>query len=77
MTDPKPLTDEELYRLRCWNPIDPSWPPPLPLLRRLLDEHAALKQRVAELEESNSMACEEPPSGCECPGCSYAREARS
>ncbi len=34
----------------------------------------ALKERIARMMESISMACEEPRTGCECAGCSYARE---
>lgn len=34
----------------------------------------ALKVRVGHMMESMSMACEEPPSGCQCAGCSYSRE---
>ena len=34
----------------------------------------ALKARVASMMESMSMSCEEPPTNCECSGCSYARE---
>lgn len=30
--------------------------------------------RQPELFESMSMSCEEPPTGCECAGCMYARE---
>jgi plasmid stabilization system protein ParE len=33
----------------------------------------AVEKRVAELTESNEMACEAPPPGCDCPGCSIAR----
>lgn len=34
----------------------------------------ALEARIEQMMESMSMACEEPPTGCECAGCSYARE---
>lgn len=34
----------------------------------------ALEARVASMQESMMMACEEPPTGCQCAGCSYARE---
>lgn len=37
-------------------------------------ERDALKARVERMTESMSMACEEPRTGCECAGCSYARE---
>jgi predicted nuclease with TOPRIM domain len=37
-------------------------------------ERDALKARVERMTESMSMACEEPSTGCECAGCSYARE---
>ena len=37
-------------------------------------ERDALKERIARMMESISMACEEPPSGCQCAGCSYSRE---
>jgi hypothetical protein len=37
-------------------------------------ERDALKARVASMMESMSMSCEEPPTNCECSGCSYARE---
>jgi N-acetylglucosamine-6-phosphate deacetylase len=37
-------------------------------------EYAA---RVAELEESLEMACQNPADGCDCPGCSYAAEVNS
>jgi hypothetical protein len=33
--------------------------------------------RVAELEESLEMACQNPADGCDCPGCSYAAEVNS
>lgn len=41
---------------------------------RLRSEIEALKARVAELEDAASMACECPPSGCDCAGCRYADE---
>lgn len=37
-------------------------------------EQARLRARIESMEESMSMACEEPPTGCECAGCMYARE---
>jgi hypothetical protein len=37
-------------------------------------ERGALKVRVERMMESMSMACEEPPAGCECAGCMYSRE---
>lgn len=37
-------------------------------------ERDALKVRVGHMMESMSMACEEPPAGCQCAGCSYSRE---
>lgn len=46
-------------------------------MARALDaerERDALKERIARMMESISMACEEPPTNCECAGCSYARE---
>lgn len=33
-----------------------------------------LEARIASMQESMMMACEEPPTGCQCAGCSYARE---
>lgn len=33
-----------------------------------------LEARVASMQDSMSMSCEEPPTGCQCAGCSYARE---
>lgn len=33
--------------------------------------------RIAELEESLEMACQNPADGCDCPGCSYAAEVNS
>jgi hypothetical protein len=36
-------------------------------------ERDALKVRVERMMESMSMACEEPPAGCECAGCMYSR----
>lgn len=41
---------------------------------RLVEEIRRLKRLVAQYEESASMACEEPPPGCSCAGCSYARD---
>jgi hypothetical protein len=35
---------------------------------------ASALAKQAELFESLSMACETPPEGCDCAGCSYARE---
>lgn len=40
----------------------------------LEEERNTLKARVASMMDSISMACEEPQTGCECAGCSYARE---
>jgi hypothetical protein len=40
----------------------------------LVRERDALKERIARMMESMSMACEEPPAGCECAGCMYSRE---
>jgi hypothetical protein len=37
-------------------------------------ENARLKVDLEDVRRSNEMACENPPSGCDCPGCSYARE---
>jgi hypothetical protein len=33
-----------------------------------------LRARIASMQESMMMSCEEPPTGCQCAGCSYARE---
>ena len=44
------------------------------VLVMLMDEAAKLRERIASMQESMSMACEEPRTGCECAGCSYARE---
>jgi hypothetical protein len=44
------------------------------VLVMLMDEAAKLRERIASMQESMSMACEEPPTNCECAGCSYARE---
>lgn len=33
-----------------------------------------LQHRIATMQESLSMSCEEPLANCECAGCSYARE---
>jgi hypothetical protein len=43
-------------------------------LAEAVRERDALKERIARMMESISMACEEPRTGCECAGCSYARE---
>jgi hypothetical protein len=37
-------------------------------------EAAAALSKWEEVQESLLMACEDPRAGCECPGCSYARE---
>lgn len=37
-------------------------------------EVARLRDLCSRWEDSASMACENPPAGCECPGCSLARE---
>jgi hypothetical protein len=42
--------------------------------RAVIAERDAMKARIASMMESMSMACEEPPTNCECAGCSYARE---
>lgn len=42
--------------------------------RAVIAERDAMKDRIASMQESMSMACEEPPTNCECAGCSYARE---
>jgi len=41
---------------------------------RILSEKMTLEARIASMQESMSMACEEPPTNCECAGCSYSRE---
>jgi hypothetical protein len=41
---------------------------------RLAEERDDLKARVASMMESMSMSCENPPTGCDCAGCSYAQE---
>lgn len=41
---------------------------------RLLAELGNASARIQELQEGNDMACESPPVGCDCPGCSLARE---
>jgi len=41
---------------------------------RLQGEVRRLRREVARYEESASMACEEPPPGCRCAGCSLARD---
>lgn len=38
-------------------------------------ERNEARARVAALEKNAAMACETPPEGCECPGCTAAREA--
>ena len=57
-------------------------------LRRLKEEKVALKELLAkerrrrwraererdEWRRSAEMACQEPPEGCECPGCTLADE---
>lgn len=47
-------------------------------VRRLLQQAetsvAALKAKIAQMLDDEGMACETPPKGCECAGCSYARE---
>jgi hypothetical protein len=40
----------------------------------LTAELQAARASSAEWEESAAMACEAPPAGCVCPGCSLARE---
>lgn len=42
--------------------------------KKAADEIRRLQARVASLMETLEYACEEPPTGCECPGCSLARE---
>jgi len=42
--------------------------------RAAIAKRDALEARIASMQESMSMACEEPPTNCECAGCSYARE---
>ena len=44
------------------------------LIRALIEEIERLRMLVAELMDSNDMACETPASACDCSGCSYARE---
>lgn len=44
------------------------------LIRSLIEEIERLRMLVAELMDSNDMACETPASACDCSGCSYARE---
>jgi hypothetical protein len=41
----------------------------------LTAELEAARVKIAELEDSAQMACETPKSGCDCAGCSYARES--
>lgn len=43
-------------------------------IRRLHADRDQLKARLDELMQAGSMACEEPAAGCQCAGCSYARE---
>lgn len=45
-----------------------------PATSTLETEIERLHERVAELEESNQIACESPPDDCECAGCQYAAE---
>ncbi len=35
---------------------------------------AELEAKVKDLEYWSAFACETPPAGCDCPGCSFARE---
>lgn len=43
-------------------------------LSAALAEIERLRALVDQWERSASMACENPPAGCECPGCVQARE---
>ncbi len=40
----------------------------------LVDEILRLRKQVRFFEAASEMGCENPPAGCECPGCSYAQE---
>jgi hypothetical protein len=41
----------------------------------LLRERDDLRAEVAEAEIAAALGCENPPPGCDCPGCSLARDA--
>ena len=41
----------------------------------LVDEVRYLRARLKEWKRSAELACENPAPGCDCPGCSMARES--
>ena len=43
--------------------------------RLLVDKVRELEARVEEAYRNGLMACESPPSGCDCSGCAYAEES--